>query len=228
MTRSRNILPPRIPFGPEEDTIIRALFPVNATWEVAKLIDRTAAQVWNRARRLGVKKSPEYLASKAYRFNGSEQRSKVHRFPKGHVPANKGLRRPGFSPGRMAQTQFKKGHRSGRAVKLYQPIGTERISKDGYRERKVNDDMPLQSRWVAVHRIVWEAANGPVPDGHCLAFRDGNKKHIELSNLELITRAERMRRNTIHNLPESLKSTVRALGYLRRRINRESRREKQD
>lgn len=120
----------------------------------------------------------------------------------------------------MRETQFKKGVRQGVAVKLYKPIGTERISKDGYLERKVNDGMPLQRRWRAVHLITWEAANGPLPKGHAVAFINKDRRDIRIENLELITRAELMRRNTVHNLPKPLAEIVQLRGALVRQINR--------
>jgi hypothetical protein len=90
-------------------------------------------------------KSEAYLASPAAcRLRRGDNIGAPYRFTKGHVPANKGLRRPGWGPGRMKETQFRKGERQGRAVKLYKPIGTERVSKDGYTERKINDGLPLQ------------------------------------------------------------------------------------
>jgi hypothetical protein len=115
---------------------------------------------------------------------------------------------------------FKPGHRAGRAEELYQPIGTERISKDGYLERKVNDALPLQARWRAVHLLEWEAVHGRVPKGHALAFRNGNRRDIRLDNLQLISRRELMARNTVHNLPKPLADTVRLLGALNRKIRR--------
>lgn len=108
-------------------------------------------------------------------------------FPKGHVPANKGKKMP-YNAG-SARTQFKKGHRGGRAAERYQPIGTERISKDGYLERKIHDGMPLQSRWKEVHRIEWEELHGPVPEGHCLKCRDGDRSNTDPANWMCIPRA---------------------------------------
>ncbi len=109
------------------------------------------------------------------------------RFAKGLIPANKGQRMP-FNAN-SAKTQFKKGHRAGRARALYKPVGTERITRAGYVERKINDDLPLQARWRAVHLIRWEAANGPVPDGHCLKCIDGDKTNTDPSNWLSIPRA---------------------------------------
>lgn len=107
-------------------------------------------------------------------------------FPKGHVPYNLGQTRP-FNAN-SARTQFKKGNRTGRANENYKPIGTERVTKDGYLERKIHDGMPLQSRWRAVHLIEWEAVHGPLPKGHCLKSLDGDKRNTDPSNWTLLSR----------------------------------------
>lgn len=106
-------------------------------------------------------------------------------FQKGLTPPNKG-KKGHYAPGSQ-KGWFKKGHpRTGHAITLYKPIGTERITKDGYLERKINDDLPLQKRWRGVHRINFEAANGPVPDGHRLKCLDGDKLNVDPSNWEAI------------------------------------------
>ena len=108
-------------------------------------------------------------------------------FVKGGVPANKGKPRP-FNAN-SAATQFKKGERRGVAVRLYKAIGTERLSKEGYLERKIHDGLPLQSRWRAVHLLNWEAVNGSIPAGHCLKCLDGDRLNTAPDNWELISRA---------------------------------------
>jgi len=113
-------------------------------------------------------------------------------FEPGQAPANKGKRCAEGTGGRHPNaraTQFKKGERTGVAVHLYKPIGTERLSKDGYLERKIHDGMPLQSRWRAVHLIEWEALHGPLPAGCCLKCVDTNKLNTDPSNWELIPKA---------------------------------------
>jgi hypothetical protein len=84
-------------------------------------------------------------------------------------------------------------------VKTLPTCGQSRPPSEAYLERKINNDLPLQARWRAVHLIMWEAANGPLPAGHAIAFKNGDKKDLRLDNFELITRAALMRRNTIHN-----------------------------
>lgn len=96
----------------------------------------------------------------------------------------KGLRFPGSEKG-----WFRKGSRNGVAAEKYQPIGTERLSKDGYLERKIHDGMPLQSRWRAVHLVEWEKLNGPVPEGHALKCLDGDRTNTDPANWTLVPRA---------------------------------------
>jgi hypothetical protein len=211
-------------WNPEDDALLVSRYPHQSTRTLARELRRSLTAVYGRARKLGLAKSAEYLAGPdACRLRRGDNVGAPFRFPKGHVPANKGLRRPGWGPGRMKETQFKRGERRGVAVRLYKPIGTERVSKDGYAERKVNDDLPLQARWRFVHLLVWEAAHGPLPKGHAIAFKNGDRLDIRLENLECISRRELMARNTVHNLPKPLAETIRLLGALNRQIRRRGR-----
>lgn len=111
-------------------------------------------------------------------------------FAKGHETHNKGKPFPvAANHPNCKRTQFRKGERRGVAVKLYQPIGTIRVTKDGYLSQKVNDGMPLQARWRLLHLVKWEAINGPLPKGHALKCLDGNVKNTEPANWTLIPRA---------------------------------------
>lgn len=205
----------------QDDAVLARRYPHEPTAALARHLRRSLSAVYARADLLGLKKSAAYLASPhACRLRRGDNVGVGTRFRKGQTPANKGLRRPGWGPGRMKETQFKKGERQGVAVRLYQPIGTERISKDGYLERKINDDLPLQARWRAVHLLVWEAVHGRVPKGHAIVFKNGDKTDIRLDNLQCITRQELMLRNTVHNLPKPLADTVRLLGALNRQIRK--------
>ena len=110
----------------------------------------------------------------------------------------------------------------------YKPIGSLRISKDGQLQRKVRDDGPTSRRWISVARLVWEAAHGPVPKGHVVVFLPGKFTAIEheitLDRVELITRRELMRRNSVHTVqPPELARITQLRGALARQINRRSR-----
>lgn len=208
----------------KDDAILRKRYPHETTQSLATKLRRSLSATYARAGKLGLEKSAAYLASPAAcRLRRGDNVGKKHRFAKGHVPANKGLRRPGYSPGRMRETQFKKGERQGVAEKLWKPIGTERTSRDGYLERKINNGLPMQRRWRAVHLLVWEEANGPIPPSHVIAFKNGDQKDIRLDNLECVSRREWMARNTVHALPKPLAQAIQLLGALKRQINRKGR-----
>lgn len=216
----------RDPWMPEEIEILRRAFPHNRTDKLAKVLNRSASTVSQKAAKLGLKKTAKYLASPdACRLRRGGEVGKGYRYPKGNVPANKGLRRPGWSIGRMRETQFKKGVRQGVAVKLYQPIGTV-CMRDGYLARKINDDLPLQARWRYVHLLLWEEHLGPLPRGHCVTFKNGDRTDIRIDNLALISRAENMRRNTLHRYPKDVVALVQLRGRLNRKINKITRRSK--
>lgn len=110
-------------------------------------------------------------------------------FEKGHEPINKGTKGL-FNVGGNSGS-FKKG----RVPQNYKPIGYERIDRDGYCLIKVQDHGTWPERWRPKHRWVWEQENGPVPEGHTLLFADGNKQHIELDNLLLISKKQLVRIN---------------------------------
>lgn len=215
----------RRPWTAEDDAWLRRNFPGYPTFLVAYVADRSESAINVRAQKLGLRKTPEYLASPwACRLRRGGNVGAKTRFKKGQPAFNKGIKRPpGWAPGRMRETQFRKGERRGRAAELYQPIGTERISKDGYLERKVNDDMPLQQRWRAVHILLWEEHLGPLPPGFAVCFKNGDKRDIRIDNLALLSRADLMRRNTYHRYPKAVALAIQARGALTRAINRASR-----
>lgn len=119
-------------------------------------------------------------------------------FAKGQESWNKGVPCPEGRGGRhpnARRTQFQKGQRTGIAQKNYKPIGYERITEDGYRERKVNDGLPFKDRWQLVQRIEWEAANGPIPEGYALKCLDGDRLNCDPSNWEPVHRGVLARLN---------------------------------
>ena len=114
------------------------------------------------------------------------------RFVKGQQTWNAGKKCEPGKGGRHPNckaTQFKKGCRTGIATKLYKPVGTERMSRSGYLERKIHDGLPLQSRWRAVHLLNWEQVNGPLPKGMALKCLDGNRLNADSSNWIAVPRA---------------------------------------
>lgn len=234
MTRSRNILPPRAYWSKAEVRILRKRYPHDLGADVAAALGRPLRVIYQKAKELGLRKSAKFLASD---LSKRIKRGKQHpamistRFQKGHVPANKRLRRPGWYRGRMRETQFKRGQMSGAARAKYVPIGTERICGDGYLERKITDDRSVYParRWVAVHRLVWISERGEIPPGMIVVFKGGmhttESAAITIDRLECITRVENMRRNSYHNrYPKEIALAIQLRGALIRKINNSAKR----
>lgn len=199
-----------------EEDYLRKHYADGQTRDLAEALGRPVSKVYAKAKKLGLEKSAAYLRRFA-RLQPGRRVSPSTEFPKGHVPANKGLRRPGYSKGRgrMQETQFKKGNQP----ENYLPIGTERIDADGYLRVKIADGLGgtgNQKVWPFLHRHRWEQAHGPIPEGYTVVFKDGDRSNCALENLELISRKELMARNTIHNMPAELKQVIQLKGRLKR------------
>lgn len=218
MTKSRGINRKSHRWTGAQKRLLRREYPNTPTREIAKKLGLSLQQTVSTAMNLGLRKSPAYLASPhACRLRRGDNVGAAHRFEKGHAPANKGLRRPGWYRGRMRQTQFKKGNRP----HTWRPIGTEAVNADGYLVRKMTETGPQQHRWKAVHRILWQEAHGKIPPKHAVVFKDGDKTNIKLENLELVTRSELGRRNVMWNrYQKALARTIQLIGALKRQINR--------
>ncbi len=210
----------RRPWSKAELDQLRQLYPDARTADLVARFARGARGIYAKASQLGLRKSAAFYtdAKKSGRFDKLFRAGARGRFPKGHVPANKGLRRPGWAPGRMRETQFKKGHFPANRDPDFYVLGALRINSDGYIDMRISFE-PGAKGWRPLHRILWEDAHGPIPPRHIVTFKNRDKLDVELDNLELITFADNCRRNSVHNLPVPLRDTIQLLGQLRRRIN---------
>lgn len=219
----------RCPWTADEDETLRLNWPRFPAFLIAHVLGRPTTSVHRRARHLRLKKAADfYTHPLAALWNGTQEAGSIaSRFKPGGVPANKGLRRPGWAPGRMASTQFKAGRLACEA-RNYVPIGTEKVDlKRKVLMRKVTDDPSVYpaKRWRPVHVIVWEAVHGAVPEGHIVVFAPGLKTfvaaEISADRLELVTHAENMRRNSYHTrYPSEIGDLIRLKGRITRKINR--------
>ncbi|MEO1892689.1 MAG: HNH endonuclease signature motif containing protein [Alcanivorax sp.] len=196
-----------------EDRVLVRNYPDSLTADIARRLGRTNSSVYQRAQLLGLKKSEAFLSSEAAGRTNLLEAGKKHRFHADQTPWNAG-KKGWQAGGRAKETQFKKGRRP----HTWNPVGHERLTKDGYLQRKVADTGCTPRDYRMVHHLVWEEAGGEIPPGHVLVFRNGNKRDIRPENLELITRAENARRNSIHRYPPELRAAMRAAGKLRRKI----------
>ena len=159
--------------------------------------------IWNKAKALGLRKSREFLQAVG-RACSQHPKSIATRFVKGQEPANKGMRQEDFMSRegieRSSRTRFKPGQLPHNT----KPIGYERLDDNGYVYIKVS----MEQKMVLKHRYVWEQANGPIPDGHNIAFRDGDRTNCQLDNLYLISREDAAREQIKSETEEHRKARV--------------------
>lgn len=199
------ITKPRQKWLESQEAIVRKYYANATPQEMSALLDNVfdVRQISHKAKKMGIRKSKAYKNRYGLDQNG--------RMKKGHNSWNKGMR--GLKmPGRACETQFKKGI----IPQNYKPVGSTRVSVDGYVEIKIADPRT----WVLMHREVWKQHHGEYPPpGTAIVFIDGNKQNCDINNLQLLTRQELMQRNSVHNLPKELKDVIRLTGVITRKIN---------
>lgn len=145
---------------------------------------------------------------KSYRANRGLNCGLTGRFEKGIIPFNKGMKVAKETYDKCYPTMFKKGN----IPTGYRPVGSERISVDGYIEIKVQDPR----KWMQKHKYVWESQNGKIPKGHVIIFLDKNRLNTDISNLKMISRSELliMNRHDLFNKNAELTETATNLAKL--------------
>lgn len=211
-----------------EDKFIRDRYPNERAASLAPFLGRSIPAIHGRAKILGVEKSETFWKSDAsgrIPTGNPDGIGKSGRFPKGHAPANKGLRRPGWHRGRMRETQFTKGHKRNQWKEI--PLGGYRLeTKQRIWLVKVRMDGPSQYRWKPLARLVWERERGPIPKGYVVRIRGWDTKGPEspeavtIDRLECLSMADNLRQNSIYRFPEPIVKAIKAKGYLSRAINK--------
>lgn len=152
----------------------------------------------------GTEKTQQQI--KSFVHNRGIVSGRTGQFEKGQISWNKGKK--GYIGANA--TSFKKGS----VPSNRKPIGAERIcSKDGFILMKVPERDPhtgFPTRYKHKHVWIWEQVNGPVPAGHAVVFKDGNKLNCVYENLILVTRNELLSLN-LHGykgMPDEIKPIV--------------------
>lgn len=199
---------PRAFWSAAERELLRRHYADSSTADLARVLGRSVQAVGMQAVKLGLRKSEAWRAAHATTFQP------------GLVPWNKGVRYE--AGGRSAQTRFKPGGLPHTTL----AVGTLRITRDGILQRKFSDAKygSPSRRWRSVHRLVWEAAHGPVPDGHIVVFKPGRFTNLEdditLDRLECISQADNARRNHPRNKSPELARLYQLKGAITRQANR--------
>ncbi|MGU5163829.1 HNH endonuclease, partial [Pseudomonas aeruginosa] len=156
----------------EQELVLLRLYPDMPNEVLAARLNKTVQQIYAKAHRLGLKKSPE-LAKQILQACGRKLQieGNATQFKKGHTPWNCGMKGL-LARGRSSETQFKKGQKP----HTWLPVGSTRVSADGYLQRKISDTGYPPRDWKGMHILLWEEHFGPIPTGHCVCFKDNNKQ----------------------------------------------------
>lgn len=97
------------------------------------------------------------------------------------------------------------------------PVGSERVSVDGYVEIKVKGS----KAWKLKHRIVYEQHFGKLKPGDVIRFKDDNRLNMDPSNLIKVSRAEHHFLNKLgySKADIELKPTLELLAKLQAKTN---------
>lgn len=180
----------RYHFTPEDIEDIKKLYPDHTNNEIAQRLGCSVYAINNRAYVMGLKKPADFILQ-TKRLLGKKlvDSGARHRFPKGHIPANKGKKMSQEQYQRAAKTMFCKGHLPGNT--LHDGAETVRIDKRGKPFTFVRLSL---GKWIHKHILLWEQKNGKVPAGKILYCKDGNTLNCDPENWEAVTRAESMAR----------------------------------
>lgn len=131
-------------------------------------------------------------------------------FEKGNVAWNYGMK--GYYATGIEKTWFKKGYLPWNTL----PLGSERVTFDGYIEVKTS-----VRGWKLKHRLIWEQANGKIPEGYLITFKDGNSKNTAIDNLEIQSKELHavLCKSGYYQEPKELKPIIRTATVLRMKLN---------
>ena len=181
--------------------------------DIAKRLDRTLSQVYNKAGKMGLK-APLERSRLAGKLGTNHPNAVAHRFKKGSVPPNKGKKMSPEVYEKVKETMFKKGN----SPVNHREVGSERINVDGYIEIKVAEP----NRWRLKHRFIWEQVNGEIPKGYNVQFKNHNRQDCRIENLYLICRADQIAKENSYwaKYPKEIQELIHLKGVVNRAIHK--------
>lgn len=204
-----------------EILILKEYYPVRTNAEMLTMLpDKSEKQVYRKANALGIKKDKVFWGQymKDLYANLSEEQlehRKKTQFKKGQISHNKGVKMPQELRDKLSRTWFQKGNVC--ATALYD--GAITIRKDAS-WGQIQFIRIAKSKWIPLHQHVWQQASGKLEKGHVIAFKDGDTANCDISNLEQISRAELMRRNSIVNYGKEYQSLSLTIASFNRKLKK--------
>lgn len=189
-----------MPLTSDQKNELKQLYLNHKASEIAAMFGVNLCVICNNIHKLGIKKG-----------------TNSGQFKKGSEPSNKGQKMRQSTYDKLKKTMFKKGNKPANM----KHEGYESLDSKGYIKMHHNGRMQLK------HRVIWESVNGRMPANCVIIFKNGDNRDFRIENLECITRAENMKRNSIQRYPKEVKEVIRLKNKLIKKI-KEKQNEKQD
>ncbi len=199
------------PYTKKEDQFLYNNYLRLPSCAMSRMLERSKSSARQRMKLLGIKVPAELI----------EQFKKQSHFKVGTPASNKGLKQSQYmsaaSIEKVSKSWFKPGAN---------PSNTKHDGALCIRGDKLGNQYQFirlsAANWIPLHRHNWMQINGAIPKGMKLVFKDGDTLNCSINNLELLTAAELMKRNSFHNYPKPLAMMVQLRGALNRQINKQS------
>jgi hypothetical protein len=190
----------------EQDFILKDKYEQLNAAEIATLVNKSHYAVKNRLHKLGITLSKEV---KLKRCNN---------YQKGMVAYNTGKKQHEYMSAEAIEktkaTRFKKGSLPHNAL----PDGTIVNRKDNKGRLYQMIKLPNNRKLKYMHVHLWQQHHGAIPKGHIILFSNKNSMDCRIENLECISKAENMRRNSIQNFPEEIIQAITLISKLNKKI----------
>ena len=200
-------------FTSEEDQFLMDNYLIMPAKRMATTLGRAECTARQRLKLLGIIIPAEVA-------DGFKRQAQIK---KGSTPSNKGKKQVDFmsaeSIARTKATRFGKGHLP-HNTKQDMDISI-RPDRRGINYKFIRVGL---SQWIPLQRYVWETANGPIPKGMKVIFKDGDTMNCDLSNLDMLSCADLMKKNSCHNYPQPIVQVIQLRGALTRQINKHKKR----
>ena len=195
--------------------ILTEKYPNTPTFKIAEELGIPITSVYHKANKLGLKKSPEYLETTfSGRLRPGSNIGGKTRFPKGNIPFNKGKKMNPETYEKVKDTMFQKGQK---------PHNTKEIGRVNLRRDKSNIPYYFikisDGIWEPLHRVIWQLHNGDIPEKMKISFIDGNSLNCQINNLQMVSEADLMRKNSHRNIPKELLEVIKLKNKLISKIN---------
>lgn len=177
------------PLNDEQKEFIKAHYLIMSFDEMSRQIQKSTAAIGRYMRKEGLIVPPEIL----------QERKEKGRFKKNFTPHNKGKKMPEEVYEKVKHTFFKKKNQPHNT--LYDGAKTRRGCEKYWYIRLAC------GHWQLLSHYLYESHYGAVPPEHKIVFRDGNPDNVTIENLECISDAELMRRNSNANREKIVKAS---------------------